>query len=154
MHCPFCQNPDSFVKDSRIIQNGEITRRRRYCSSCKSKFTTFEKVQLRKLFVIKKSGLKKPFDIEKIISSISTAVRKRNISPDQVANIADNIFRELENSGTKDIPTKLIGQMIMNKLADIDQVAYIRFASVYKDFNHVRDFANFINKLNLIPKKE
>lgn len=147
MLCPFCNSKETNVKDSRNIEEGRVVRRRRYCLKCKSRFSTYERIQLREILVVKKSGLKKPFDRDKIISSISTAVRKRKISVEQINQIADEIFRELENNGAKEFKTKIIGEMIMNKLIQIDPVAYIRFASVYKDFTRVSDFANLIGNL-------
>ncbi|MDF2965435.1 MAG: transcriptional repressor NrdR [Rickettsiaceae bacterium] len=147
MLCPLCQFEDTQVKDSRNSSDYKTVRRRRFCPKCKFRFTTIERVQLREIFVIKRSGLKKPFDREKIVKSIAAAVRKRNISQDQVNEIADNIIRELENLGTKEIPTRRIGETILKWLAQCDEVAYIRFASVYKDFTSAKDFANFISKL-------
>lgn len=138
---------DTQVKDSRVTYENSLVRRRRYCPECKLKFSTIERVQFKELVVIKKSGLKKPFDREKIVRSIMTAVRKRNIGERQIEQIADSIFMELENNGTKEVPTRKIGEMIMQALAQIDVVAYIRFASVYKDFTSIKDFSNFINKI-------
>lgn len=147
MRCPFCNFEDTQVKDSRHNDSKISVRRRRFCPKCSSRFTTVERVQLRELFVIKRSGLKKPFEREKIAHSINAAVRKRNITQDQINAIADDIFRELENSGIKEVPTRIIGEMIMKALAKIDEVAYIRFASVYKEFSSAVDFANFIKRL-------
>ena len=146
MRCPFCNNFSTQVKDSRNNEDGRVVRRRRYCNACKSRFTTLERVQLKELFVVKKSGLKKPFDREKIVISIKTAVRKRNISQEQIDEIADNIYKELENSNIKEVSTRKIGEMIMQALADIDEVAYIRFASVYHDFGAAKDFRNFVKE--------
>jgi transcriptional repressor NrdR len=148
MKCPFCNSSETTVKDSRHVENKATVRRRRYCNSCGYKFSTYERIQLRELFVIKRSGFRKPFDRTKIINSITTAVRKRRVIAEQVESIADKIFMELENSGKREVSTKLIGEMIMNELAEIDQVAYIRFASVYKDFEEAKDFAKFINKIS------
>ena len=146
MRCPFCNNFSTQVKDSRNNEDGRVVRRRRYCNACKSRFTTLERVQLKELFVVKKSGLKKPFDREKIVISIKTAVRKRNISQEQIDEIADNIYKELENSNIKEVSTRKIGEMIMQALDDIDEVAYIRFASVYHDFGSAKDFRNFVKE--------
>lgn len=147
MKCPFCNNLDTSVKDSRSTEDNKSIRRRRFCSQCKNRFTTFEKIQLRELFVIKRSGVKKKFDRIKIIRSILTAIRKRNVTDDQVEQIANQITRELENSDHGEITTHQIGEMIMKSLAQIDQVAYIRFASVYKDFTSAIDFAKFIERI-------
>lgn len=148
MKCPFCNKSDTFVKDSRDTENGEVIRRRRHCVSCRGKFTTFERIQLRELLVIKRSGVKKPFDRNKVHKSISTALRKRLILQDQIDKITDQLVHELESSGNREIPTRKIGELIMNKLAKIDHVAYIRFASVYKDFSSAQDFAKFVNKID------
>jgi transcriptional repressor NrdR len=147
MLCPLCQYVDTQVKDSRNSSDSTTIRRRRFCPKCKFRFTTVERVQLREIFVIKRSGLKKPFDREKIVNSIAAAVRKRNISQEKVNEIADDVVREIENLGAKEIPTRKIGETILKWLAQTDEVAYIRFASVYKDFTSAKDFANFISKL-------
>lgn len=151
MQCPFCHSHDTYVKDSRDSEEGTVIRRRRHCSKCKSKFTTLERVQLKELFVLKRSGLKKPFDRQKIVDSIKTAVRKRRITESQIDAIVDEITRKLNNTGIKEISTRKIGEMIMMALADIDEVAYIRFASVYKDFMSAKDFANFISQIRTSP---
>ena len=147
MKCPFCHLSDTFVKDSRDTDDGNIVRRRRHCSNCSGKFTTFECIQLRELLVVKRSGAKKPFDRNKIEQSIKTALRKRNVSNDQVMNIINKIVLHLESSNIREIPTRKIGEIILDELAQIDQVAYIRFASVYKDFSSARDFAVFVGKI-------
>lgn len=147
MKCPFCDQQNTSVKDSRYTDNGLVVRRRRQCPVCNGRFTTFERVQLRELSVVKRSGSKKPFDRNKIHKSIMTAVRKRNISDDQVIAITNKIVLNFENGNLREIASRKIGEVIMNELAQVDQVAYIRFASVYKDFSSVRDFAIFINKI-------
>jgi transcriptional repressor NrdR len=152
MKCPFCGTEDSQVKDSRSSEDGTTIRRRRFCSHCNSRFTTFERVQLRELTVIKKNGERRPFDREKIIRSIAMAVRKRSISEEQVEQIANDIVRDLETNGDNEISTSLIGEMIMKTLAKLDKVAYVRFASVYKDFREPEDFAKLIEQLKL-PRK-
>ena len=144
MHCPFCQNQNTEVKDSRGTEENKVVRRRRECLKCKGRFTTFERVTLRELFVIKRSGAKKKFDRDKVTKSMLAAVRKRKVSSDQIEQIADKILREIEISSTGSMPTRKIGEMIMKSLAIIDQVAYIRFASVYRDFSSAQDFAKFI----------
>ena len=151
MNCPFCHQSGTYIKDSRESDGGTITRRRRHCSNCKGKFTTFERIQLRELFVIKRSGIKRPFNRDKVHNSIATALRKRNVADEKITDIIGRITLELKSSNIKEIPTRKIGEMIMQELAKIDHVAYIRFASVYKDFSNAKDFANFINKLKL-PK--
>jgi len=145
--CPFCESNKTIVKNSRDSDEGKIVRRRRECETCKNRFTTFESIQLKKTNVIKRSGFKKPLDRSKILKSISTAARKRNISNEEIDTITDRICLKLQNSNEKEISSKTIGQMIMQELAKIDQVAYIRFASVYKDFTNLNDFIKFINKL-------
>ena len=147
MKCPFCGHIDTQVKDSRITDNGRVTRRRRLCNKCRIKFTTFERAQIGDLFIIKRSGLKKKFDRDKVIKSIMTATRKRKVSDNQINQIVDDISQEIEQSATKAISTHQIGEIIMKSLAQIDQVACIRFASVYKDFTSTADFARFINKM-------
>jgi transcriptional repressor NrdR len=147
MYCPFCKFASSEVKDSRITSDKNSIRRRRICLSCQAKFTTYEKVELNTIYVIKKSGVKKVFDIEKITHSITTALRKRNITIGQISEISLNILKQIEALGINYISTSKIGALIMQELLNIDQVGYIRFASVYKDFNSVDDFITFIKKL-------
>ena len=147
MYCPFCNYPETQVKDSRNTEEGKIVRRRRICMKCHARFTTFERVMLKELFVIKRSGVKKKFDRDKIIKSMIAAVRKRSITEESLEKIADNIVSEVERSASGEIQTRNIGAMIMKALAQIDQVAYIRFASVYKDFASAKDFAKFIGDL-------
>ncbi len=147
MRCPFCGHPDTQVKDSRPSDDGNTIRRRRFCPECDSRFTTFEHVQLRELTVIKRNGQKRPFDREKLIRSILIATRKRPVSPDQVEVMVNNIVRNLEMSGENEIPSEKIGEEVMTALAELDKVAYIRFASVYKDFGEAKDFEDFVDKL-------
>ena len=147
MKCPFCDSPDTSVKDSRNTDEGKIVRRRRHCGSCGGRFTTFERIQIRELIVVKRSGAKRPFDRTKIEKSIITALRKRNFSDKQIEALSDKIILELESASTKEIPTRKIGKLIMDELAKVDPVAYIRFASVYKDFANIEDFTRFIGKL-------
>ena len=148
MRCPFCNNLETIVKDSRSNQQQTQVRRRRECLICLKRYSTIEKVQIKTVTVIKRSGIKKNFDREKILRSITTALRKRNIGQEVVEDITDNIVSLIELSNFKEITTNQIGKMIMNDLEKLDQVAYIRFASVYKDFNSVEDFINFISKMN------
>lgn len=145
MRCPFCFYEDTQVKDSRTQEDGKIIKRRRYCSKCTAKFNTVERLQLKELIVIKRSGAQKPFNREKIINSLKTATRKRQISTEEIEKLTDAIISDIENNFTKTVSTKQIGEKIMSKLAEIDEVAYIRFASVYLDFNSAKDFKKFVN---------
>lgn len=150
MRCPFCGHEDTQVKDSRPSEDNSAIRRRRFCTACGSRFTTFERVQLRELTVIKKDGGKMPFDRDKLQRSISIAVRKRPISPEQVELIVNGIQRQLETSGENEIPSKQIGEMVMEALSGLDPVAYVRFASVYRDFREAKDFKAFISSLEAV----
>jgi len=147
MKCPFCANPETQVKDSRISDDGDSIRRRRYCGSCDSRFTTFERVQLREILVIKKNGDKKIFDPEKLKRSIEMAVRKRNVSNMQVEKLVSNIVRQLEMQSETEISSSQIGEIVMNALEKLDKVAFVRFASVYKNFEKADDFQKFIKKV-------
>ncbi len=147
MRCPFCQEKDTAVKDSRETDKGKIIRRRRHCKKCGGRFTTFETIQIKKLVAIKRNGSKRAFDPSKVQKSITTALRKRNISDETIIKITDKIVLLLESRSEKEISTRKIGNLIMRELAKIDPVAYIRFASVYKEFSTVQDFAKFISKL-------
>ena len=147
MRCPYCSNDDSQVKDSRSTEDNTAVRRRRFCDKCGSRFTTFERVQLRDLIVIKKNNQKEIFDRDKIFRSISLALRKRNIDQDRIERIVNGIVRKLENSGETEIKSSLIGELIMEALSNLDQVAYVRFASVYKNFREAKDFEDFLGNL-------
>lgn len=147
MHCPFCKATDTFVKDSRLSDDGQVVRRRRGCKICSAKFTTFERVQYKKLVVVKRSGIKRPFDRNKVITAITAATRKRNINTQDIEQLVDKLMFTLEQNNLKEIPTRKIGELIMDELAKIDQVAYVRFASVYKDFNSASDFMRFIKTI-------
>jgi len=147
MRCPFCGNNDTQVKDSRPSEDNATIRRRRYCPSCGSRFTTFERVHLRELTVVKTDGEKVPFDREKVKRSMEIALRKRPASDDQIERIVNGIQRRLETSGETEIPSKAIGELIMERLMEVDKVAYVRFASVYKDFHEIKDFDDFIGNL-------
>lgn len=147
MKCPFCEAKNTSVKDSRETDESRVIRRRRHCSKCNGRFTTFERIQFRELVVIKRTGSKRPFDRTKILKSIATALRKRNFTDEDIEKLSDRIVLELESSTTKEIKSKAIGKLIMQELAKIDPVAYIRFASVYKDFSNAQDFAKFISKI-------
>ena len=147
MRCPFCSNKDSQVKDSRHTEDNTAIRRRRICDQCGSRFTTFERIQLRDLIVIKKNNQKEIFDRDKIFRSISLALRKRNVDQDKIERIVNGIVRRLENSGETEIKTNLIGELIMDALLNLDKVAYVRFASVYKNFREAKDFEDFLDNL-------
>ncbi len=144
MRCPFCSNIETQVRDSRISDDGEAVKRRRYCVACDSRFTTYERVQLREIIVIKKNNEKKIFDPEKLRKSIEMAVRKRPVSSLQVEKLVSNIIRELEIEGDNEINSSKIGEMALRALEKLDKVAFVRFASVYKNFEKADDFQKFI----------
>jgi transcriptional repressor NrdR len=147
MRCPFCHHDDTQVKDSRPAEENATIRRRRFCSECSSRFTTFERVQLRELSVTKNDGDKMPFDREKLLRSLMIALRKRPVDEDRIERIANGIQRRLETLGENEIPTKVIGEMVMEALSELDQVAFVRFASVYRNFREAKDFEAFVGKL-------
>ena len=150
MLCPFCREKDTSVVDSRPTEDGTAIRRRRVCGcERKERFTTFERVQFRELTVVKNNGRKEPFDRDKITKSISIALRKRPIDSESIEKFISKIVRNLEGLGENDIPTSIIGKFIMDGLANLDQVAYVRFASVYKNFKEAKDFEQFIGNLNV-----
>jgi transcriptional repressor NrdR len=144
MRCPFCSNEDTQVKDSRGAEGGAAIRRRRQCQGCGQRFTTFERVQLRALTVIKRSGRRVRFEREKLGRSVMIAMQKRPMDPDRVENLISSIVRRLEGEGELEIHSDQIGKLVMEALANLDQVAYVRYASVYKEFNETKDFAKFI----------
>ena len=143
MRCPFCGHEDSQVKDSRPTEDNSAIRRRRQCEGCGGRFTTFERIQLRELLVIKTEGKREPFDREKLERSLSVACRKRPVDHTQIEKLASAIQRQLETLGESEIETKRIGEFVMDGLKALDSVAYIRFASVYKDFSEAKDFEDF-----------
>ena len=150
MLCPFCREKDSSVVDSRPTEDGTAIRRRRVCGcERKERFTTFERVQFRELTVVKNNGRKVPFDRDKIAKSINIALRKRPIDRESIEKFISKIVRNLEGLGENEIPTSTIGKFIMKELANLDQVAYVRFASVYKNFKEAKDFEQFIGNLNV-----
>ena len=153
MRCPFCGHEETQVKDSRPTEDNSSIRRRRQCPACGARFTTFERVQLRELMVIKKDNNRTLFDREKLVRSINISCRKRPVNPDKIELITNSIQRRLESSGETEIPTKVIGELVMDALKELDRVAYLRFASVYKDFQETDDFRKFIDK-NLNLKNE
>ena len=147
MRCPFCGHDDTQVKDSRPTEDGATIRRRRQCLECGARFTTFERIQLRELTVVKKSGGRAPFDRDKLARSIEIAVRKRPVDPERVERIVSGIQRRLESMGEAEIPSNVIGEMVMEGLANLDPVAYVRFASVYRNFREAKDFEQFIEQI-------
>jgi len=147
MRCPFCGFADTQVKDSRPTDDNTAIRRRRSCPECASRFTTFERVQLRELTVLKRDGVRQPFDREKLTRSIQIAVRKRPIDPERIERVISSIVRRLESSGESEISSTVIGEMVMDALAQLDPVAYVRFASVYRNFREAKDFEKFIGTL-------
>ena len=153
MRCPFCGHDDTQVKDSRPTEDNATIRRRRFCPECSSRFTTFERVQLRELSVIKSNGDKVPFDREKLLRSLQIALRKRPVEEDRIERIVNGIQRRLETLGESEISTKVIGEQVMEALADLDQVAYVRFASVYRNFVDPKDFQAFVSKLHSDQEK-
>jgi len=148
MRCPYCANPDTQVKDSRPTEDNSAIRRRRFCSSCGARFTTFERIQLRELSVVKKNGQRIPFDRDKIARSILTACRKRPVDEERIDRIVNSIQRRLESLGEAEVQSSTIGEMVMEALQGLDKVAYVRFASVYKNFREVKDFENFVETIS------
>ncbi len=148
MKCPYCQSDDTQVKDSRPAEDGIAIRRRRVCPDCGGRFTTFERVQLRDLVVVKKTGRKVPFDRNKLIRSFDIALRKRNVEPDRIDRAVSGIVRQLESSGETEIPSDEIGRLVMDALKSIDDVAYVRFASVYRNFRDPQDFRDVLGELD------
>lgn len=148
MRCPFCSHEETQVKDSRPTEDNSTIRRRRFCPECGQRFTTFERVQLREMTVLKEGGRKQPFDRDKIIRSMQVALRKRPVDLETIEKEADKIVRHLEKLGESEIISDKIGALVMDALTDLDAVAYIRFASVYKDFRDPEDFNDFLNRVN------
>ncbi|MBL8670228.1 MAG: transcriptional repressor NrdR [Alphaproteobacteria bacterium] len=147
MRCPYCGHDDTQVKDSRPSEDKAAIRRRRYCPDCGSRFTTFERVQLRELTVVKSNGAREPFDRDKLARSVMIALRKRPVEPERVERMLNGIQRRLESSGEADVPSKMVGEMVMDALANLDPVAYVRFASVYRNFREAKDFEEFVGKI-------
>jgi len=148
MRCPFCGHLDTQVKDSRPTEDHAAIRRRRFCPECGSRWTTFERVQLRELIVVKKEGDKAPFDRDKLARSLKIALRKRPVDEDRIERIVNGIQRRLEALGEHEISTRVVGEMVMENLRDLDGVAYVRFASVYKNFREAKDFEAFVENLD------
>ena len=159
MRCPFCSHDDSQVKDSRPAEDNAAIRRRRQCSHCGARFTTFERVQLREVTVVKsgrdgEAARREPFERRKLEQSISLACRKRDVAPERIDQLVSGIQRQVETAGEAEIPSSRIGEMVMDGLRQIDSVAYIRFASVYRDFSEARDFEEFASTVqNAAPAK-
>ena len=148
MRCPYCGGDDTQVKDSRPTEDGAAIRRRRICSSCGGRFTTFERVQLRELTVVKKSGRRVPFDRDKLMRSVQIACRKRPVDPDRIERMVSGIVRQLESLGEAEISSEQIGELIMEGLKTLDDVAYVRFASVYRNFREAKDFETLLGELS------
>ena len=149
MKCPFCGHLESQVKDSRPSEDGGAIRRRRSCPECHGRFTTFERVQLRELTILKKSGRRTPFDREKLQRSIDIALRKRPVDPDRLDRMLSMIVRQLESRGETEIESSVVGELVMKALKSLDVVAYVRYASVYRDFRETQDFARFLGEEGL-----
>jgi len=147
MRCPYCGNVDTQVKDSRPSEDNTAIRRRRVCADCGGRFTTFERVQLRDLTVLKRSGRRVPFDRDKLMRSVQVALRKRAVDPERVERMVNGIVRQLESGGESDIGSEQIGHLVMEGLRGLDAVAYVRFASVYKNFREAKDFEAFVGEL-------
>ncbi len=147
MRCPYCGHMDTQVKDSRPTDDNSAIRRRRSCPQCGARFTTFERIQLRELTVVKKNGGRIPFDRDKLARSIITACRKRPVDEERIERVVNSIQRRLESMGESDVPSAAIGEMVMEALQGLDKVAYVRFASVYKNFREVKDFESFVETL-------
>ncbi len=154
MRCPFCGELESQVKDSRPSEDGAAIRRRRMCPSCGGRFTTFERVQLRELTIVKRSGRRTPFEREKLMRSIAIAIRKRPVDPERVEKMVSGIVRQLESMGETEIPSHVVGEMLMKALKSLDEVAYVRYASVYRDFRETQDFARFLGEEGLNDEVE
>ncbi|MBI05516.1 MAG: transcriptional regulator NrdR [Rhodospirillaceae bacterium] len=147
MRCPFCGHDDTQVKDSRPTEDNTSIRRRRACPNCGGRFTTFERIQMRELTVVKRNGQRVPFERDKLVRSMAIALRKRPVEPDRVDRVINGIVRRLESLGEQEVPSNVVGEMIMEALAGLDSVAYVRFASVYRNFREAKDFEEFIGGL-------
>jgi len=147
VRCPFCSCVDTQVKDSRPSQDHAAIRRRRFCPSCGSRFTTFERVQLRELTVVKRDNTRTPFERDKLMRSINIATRKRPVDPDDIERMVNGIVRRLETLGESDVTSTTIGELVMDGLSQLDPIAYVRFASVYRNFRETKDFEDFIDEI-------
>jgi len=148
MRCPNCSSLDTQVKDSRPTEDSSVIRRRRVCMACNFRFTTFERVQLRELTVIKRNGRRVPFDRDKLVRSLQIALRKRPVEPERIDKLVSTIVRELEAQGESDVSSEAVGEIVMEHLRGVDDVAYVRFASVYRDFREARDFKALLGELS------
>ena len=146
MICPFCASEDTQVKDSRPCEDGAAIRRRRFCGQCGSRFTTFERVQLREIMIVKRNGRRSLFDRDKLERSFEIALRKRDVDPDDKVRSINQIVRQLESHSDADVPSELVGELVMTALNQLDHVAYIRYASVYRNFGEAKDFEAFVEK--------
>lgn len=149
MRCPYCQGVDTQVKDSRPTEENAAIRRRRVCPDCGGRFTTFERVQLRELTIVKRSGKRVPFDRDKLSRSIAVALRKRPVAPEKIDQLVSGIVRQLENTGESEIPSSTVGGLVIEGLRGLDPVAYVRFASVYRDFREAADFHEVLGEIAL-----
>jgi len=154
MRCPYCGIDDTQVKDSRPTEDSAAIRRRRICNGCGGRFTTFERVQLRDLFVVKKSGRKVPFDREKLARSVHTALRKRSVEPERAERMISGVVRQLESVGEAEVASDQIGEFVMEGLRGLDDVAFVRFASVYKNFSAANDFRSFLSELDAMENAD
>ena len=154
MRCPFCGNEESQVKDSRPSEDGAAIRRRRLCPKCGARFTTFERVQLRELVIVKRSGRRSPFDRDKLMRSVMIALRKRPVDQDRIEQMVSRIVRQLESMGETELPSSTVGGLVMAGLKELDDVAYVRYASVYRDFRETGDFARFLGEEGLHETEE
>lgn len=148
MRCPYCGNEDTQVKDSRPTEDNTAIRRRRFCTACGGRFTTFERVQLRELTIIKSNGRRVPFDRDKLMRSVQVAMRKRPVEQERVERMVSGIVRRLESMGESEIPSAMVGKLVMEGLSSLDAVAYVRFASVYRNFREAKDFEEFLGELS------
>ena len=148
MRCPFCGNDDTQVKDSRPTEDSAVIRRRRVCIACNFRFTTFERVQLRELTVIKRNGRRVPFDRDKLLRSVQIALRKRPVEPERIDQAVSKIVRELESQGESEVSSEAVGELVMEALRSLDDVAYVRFASVYRNFREAKDFETLLDELS------
>lgn len=154
MRCPYCMNADTQVKDSRPTEENTVIRRRRVCADCGGRFTTFERVQLRELTIVKNTGRKVPFERDKLMRSVQVALRKRPVDAERIERMVSGIVRRLENLGESEIPAKLLGELVMEGLYGLDQVAYVRFASVYRNFREAKDFEEFLGEMSGSPESD
>ena len=154
MRCPYCMNSDTQVKDSRPTEENTVIRRRRVCADCGGRFTTFERMQLRALTLVKNTGRKVPFDRDKLMRSVQVALRKRPVEAERIERMVSGIVRRLENLGETEIPAKMVGELVMEGLHALDQVAYVRFASVYRNFREAKDFEEFLGEMSGPPDSD